>query len=135
MADHDWPTSLPGFLLEGYQRGGGEDGAIRSQLGRASKVRPKWTTPPPEPVQAVVLCNLAQLQTLLDFYTITLKRVLAFNRKDDTKPDLTPVEYRFTGRPSYEPVGYGQLYRVTLPLEQLTTYQGTFPLDIDGLST
>ncbi|MDV3238779.1 MAG: hypothetical protein LOY58_08020 [Gammaproteobacteria bacterium] len=135
MADHDWPTSLPHFLVEGYARGGGEDGVIRSEFPGGVKMRPRFTTAPPEPVQGVVLCDKAQLQTLLDFYNITLRRVLRFNHVDHTKPDTTPVEYRFTGRPSYEPAGSGFLYRVTLPLEQMTTYQGTYPLDIEGIST
>ena len=34
MADHDWPTSLPCFLVEGYSRGGGEDGVIRIPVWR-----------------------------------------------------------------------------------------------------
>lgn len=135
MADHDWPSSLPVFLVEGYARGGGDDAVIRSKVGRASKARPRFTTPMPEPVSAGLICSLAQLQTLLDFYNITLKRVLAFNLRDHTKPNATPVEYRFTSRPAYVPAGSGKQYRVTLELEQLSTYQGTFPIDIEGLST
>ena len=133
MAEHDWPTSLPHLLVSGEQRGGGEDGVIRSTLGRASKLRPRWTAPPPEPVQMTVLCSQAQLQTLLDFYNITLRRVLPFNYRDHTKPDDATVEYRFTGRPSYQPSGSRFRWVVTLRLEQLTTYQGTFPVtDGDG---
>lgn len=135
MADHNWPSSVPCFQVDGYSRGGGDDGVIRSTLGRASKIRPRWSTPPPEPVTGVVLCDRAQLQTLLDFWAITLGRVLPFNYRDHTKPDETTVEYRFTARPSYVPAGSAELWRVTIELEQLTSYQGTFPLDIEGLST
>lgn len=92
-----------------------------------------------------VLCNQAQLQTLLDFYNTTLRRVLPFNYRDHTKPDDATVEYRFTGRPSYLPSGSRFRWVVTLRLEQLTSYQGTFPVtdeagrqittDDEGLTT
>lgn len=131
MAEHDWPSSVPTFLVDGYARGGGDDGVIRSQFPGGVKQRPRFTTAPPEQVTATVLCNKAQLQTLLDFYNITLRRVSRFNLRDHTKPDTTTVEYRFTGRPSYQPAGSGFLYRVTLPLEQMNTFQGTFPVS-DG---
>ena len=132
MAEHDWPSSVPPFLVEGYARGGGDDGIIRSQFPGGTKQRPRFTSAPPEPVNATVLCNLAQLQTLLDFYNITLHRVARFNMRDHTKPDSTLVEYRFTARPSYQPAGSGFLYRVSLQLEQMATYQGTFPLSAGG---
>ena len=131
MADHNWPASLPCFLISGFSASG-EDGVIRSNVGRASKLRPKFTAAPPQQVTAEVLCNKAQLQTLMDFWAITLRRVLPFNHRDYTKPDDTPVEYRFLARPSYVPAGSGMHWRVTLQLEQLTTYQGTFPLTDGG---
>lgn len=127
MAEHNWPAMLPCFLVDGYGRGG-EDAVIRSELGRATKIRRRYTALPPEQVSANVVCDKAQLQTLLDFYAITLGRVLPFNYRDHTKPDATLVEYRFTERPSYAPEGSGMYWRVSLSLEQLTTYQGTFPL-------
>lgn len=135
MAEHTWPGSLPDPLIEGYQRGGGDDGVLRSEIGRASKQRPKFTTAPPEPVVMMVAVDQAGLQTLLDFYYITLKRVKAFNMRDHTKPDAITVEYRFKGRPQYVPNRIGTRWKVTLQLEQLTNYQGTFPLDIEGVST
>lgn len=132
MANHNWPASLPPFLVDGYSRGGGDDGLIRSQFPGGTKIRLRFTRPPYEQVTAMLIANRAQLQTLLDFYHVTLRRVLPFNHVDHTKPDDTPVEYRFTGRPEYEPAGSGFYWRVTLQLEQLTTYQGTFPLGDGG---
>lgn len=132
MALHNWPQSLPRLVVEGYQRGGGDDGIIRSDFPAGMKIRPRFTKPPPEPVTAVIMCNKAQLQTVLDFYAITLRRVLPFNMRDHTKPDATTVEYRFTARPQYQPSGSGSLWRVTLDLEQMSTFQGTFPLGDGG---
>lgn len=132
MAVHNWPASLPCFVVDGYSRGGGDDGVIRSEFPAGMKTRPRFTRPPPEPVTAVVMCDRAQLQTVLDFWAITLNRVLPFNMRDHTKPDATTVEYRFTARPQYQPEGSGQLWRITLELEQITTYQGTFPLGDGG---
>ena len=74
-----------------------------------------------------MVCDKAQLQTIIDFWEITCKQgSLTFWRKDDTKPDETLVEYGFLSPPSYEPLDI--FWRVTLQLEQLTTFQGTFPL-------
>lgn len=131
MAEHNWPSGLPCFLISGFSASG-EDGVIRSQVGRASKLRPKFTGAPPQQVTAEVLCNKAQLQTLMDFWAVTLRRVLPFNHRDYTKPDETTVEYRFLARPSYVPAGSGMHWRVSLQLEQLTTFQGTFPLGDGG---
>ena len=114
--------------MDGYSRGGGDDGVLRTQFPGGVKVRRRFTGRTPDPVTAQVICDRAQLQTLLDFYEITLGRVLPFNRVDDTKPDGTLVEYQFTAPPSYVPEKSGFYWRVTLQLEQLTTYQGTFAL-------
>lgn len=74
-----------------------------------------------------MVCDKAQLQTIIDFWEITCKQgSLTFWRKDDTKPDETLVEYGFLSPPSYEPLDI--FWRVTLQLEQLTTFQGTFPI-------
>jgi len=131
MAAHDWPTGLPHPLVEGYQRDG-DDGIIRSDFPAGMKIRPRYTRPPPERVRASFHCDRAQLQTLLDFWAITLKRVLPFNMPDHTKPDSDTVEYRFLSRPTYQPAGSGFNWRVTVELEQLTTFQGTFPLGDGG---
>lgn len=132
MAEHSWPPGLPCFQISGFSAGGGDDGVIRSQFPGGTKIRPRFTMPPPEPVTAVVVVNQAQLQTLMDFWAITLRRVLPFNHTDPAKPDDTPVEYRFLARPQRAPLSGGRRWRVTLQLEQLTTYQGTFPLGDGG---
>lgn len=119
---------LPPFLVNGYSAGGGEDGVIRSHVGRAQKSRPRWTGAPSKPINARIKVNRAQLQTFWDFYHITLGRVLAFNHYDPTKPDPTPVEYRFTAMPTEAPGSTARYWYVTMELEQLTSYQGTFPL-------
>ena len=132
MAVHNWPVGLPCFAISGYS-GGGDDGIIRSEFPGGTKIRPRFTKPPPEQVRAVLFCTAAQLQTVLDFWEITLNRVSPFNYRDVTKPaDLTTVEYRFTARPSYSPAGSSRKWRVELPLEKLSSFQGTFPLGDGG---
>lgn len=132
MAVHDWPAGLPCFALSGYSAGG-EDGIIRSEFPAGMKIRPRFTKPPPEQVRAVVYATAAQLQTILDFWEITLGRVQPFNYRDFSKPnDAETVEYRFTGRPSYGPAGNSRKWRVELPLEKLNSFQGTFPLGDGG---
>lgn len=132
MAVHNWPAGLPCFALSGYS-GQGDDGIIRSEFPAGMKVRPRFTKAPPEQVRAIVYCTAAQLQTVLDFWEVTLKRVLAFNYRDVTKPaDLTTVEYRFLARPTYSPMGSGRKWRVELQLEKLSTFQGTFPVSGNG---
>lgn len=131
MADHSWPASLPCFQVAGFS-GAGEDGVLRSRFPAGTKIRPEYTSPPPEQITAAVVVDQAQLQTLMDFWAITLRRVLPFNHTDPSKPDDTPVEYRFLARPQRVPHRSGRRWRVTLQLEQLTTYQGTFPLGDGG---
>ncbi len=131
MAD-TWPQSVPKFIVEGYSRGG-EDGVLRSQFPGGMKVRPQFTKPPPQAIAGAVICTLAQLQTLVDFWEITLKRVLPFDMQDSARPGVTAT-YRFTARPSYTAIA-ANLYRVELALEQLNTSQGTFLTDIEGLTT
>lgn len=132
MAAHTWPAGLPCFLVAGYARGGGEDGVLRSDFPGGTKSRPQFTRPPPEPVTASMVCDAAQLQTVLDFWAITTRRTLPFNHIDPTKPDGLPVEYQFRGRPRYVPHRTGRRWLVTMELWQLTSYQGTFPLGDGG---
>lgn len=131
MADYNWPPGLPEISVTGYAREG-DDGVIRSEFPGSTKIRPRFTKPPPEQVSAQVICSQAEMQTLMDFWEVTLRRVLAFNYRDHTKPDATTVEYRFLSRPTRETYGSPYIWRVTLQLEQLTTYQGTFPLGDGG---
>ena len=134
MAEHSWPTSLPCFLVDGFSRSG-EDGVLRTQFPAGIKTRPRFTAPPNSQVTAVVVVTGAQLQTLMDFWAITLRRVLPFNFIDPTKPGRTPVEYAFLARPREEPHRSGPRWRVTLHLEQLTTTDGRFLLDVSDGTT
>lgn len=127
-----WPAGLPDLLTENYTRSR-EDGLIRTPFPGGTKTRPRFTKPPPAKISAQVICNRAQLQTLLDFWEVTLKQgSLPFLRRDDTKPDDTLVEYKFLAPPSEQSLDDGLNWRVSLSFEQLTTYQGTFPLGDGG---
>lgn len=129
MAEHHWPSSLPPFLVDGYSRGGGDDGVLRSQMDGAVRSRPKTSAPPREPVTGRLNCAPAQLQTLMDFWELTLGRVLPFNYVDHTKGESAAV-YAFTGRPSYQPTRSGMRWLVTLPLEIVSTTPGAFGLGL-----
>lgn len=127
-----WPAGLPDLLTENYTRSR-EDGLIRSQFPGGTKTRPRFTKPPPVQVSAQVICTRAQLQTLEDFWELTLKQgSLPFMTRDVTKPDDTLVECKFLAPPRAQALDDGLNWRVSLSFEQLTTFQGTFPLGDGG---
>ena len=101
-----------------------------------AKTRRRFTAVPSD-VTYRLLCDRAQVQTLDDFVAITLKEVLPFAWKDFRKPDgpENVVVYRFKKQPSYEDAPAVGLWYATLELEMLTTFQGTFLLDVDPLTT
>ena len=136
MANAEWPASLPVPLVEGVSYSS-QDNIIRSQMDAGvAKIRRRYTAVP-EDVSFQLLLTLAQLQTLVDFHDITLKGVLPFDWIEFRKPEAdwgTLVTYRFKSRPTFAPV-HGALWRATLELELLTNFQGTFLLDIEGITT
>lgn len=111
------------------------DNVIRSQFPGGQKVRRRATAVP-----KIMTCRLwisaAQLQTLLDFYEITCKQVEPFDWSDFRKPNdtTTTVTYRFRSYPEHGPWTVDSFW-VDLELDLLTTFQGTYLLDIEGLST
>ena len=132
----NWPTSL-GDPLVGVRYTPIEGGTIRTQMDAGiAKVRRRWTDVPCD-VSMRLLCNRSQVQTLDDFVAITLSDVLPFQWRDWRKPAGAEnvVVYRFKRRPSYEDAGAPGLWYATLDLEMLTTFQGTFLLDVAPLST
>ena len=111
-----------------------QENVIRSQMDAGiAKTRRRFTSVP-EDVSFVLLLDRAQVQTLQDFAAITLKDVLPFDWREFRKPDTTTVVYRFKSRPSFTPI-YSGLWRTTVELELLTTFQGTFLLDVSPLTT
>ena len=136
MANPTWPSSLPVPLVEGVSYTS-QDNIIRSQMDAGvAKIRRRFTAVP-EDVSFQLLLTLAQIQTLVDFHDITLKGVLPFDWIEFRKPEAdwgTLVTYRFKSRPTFVPV-HGKLWRATLELELLTNFQGTFLLDIEGITT
>lgn len=116
----------------------GDDGVIRTQMDAGvAKMRPRFTAVP-EDLNCSIEVDAAGLQVLDEFYTITLKRVLAFAWRDFRKPnDLdTAAVYRFKSKPKHSPTDQtGKRWRVDMELELLTTFQGTFLLDVGPLTT
>lgn len=88
-------------------------------------------------VQLSCAMTAAQLQTLLDFYEITLQQVLPFDWYDWRRPNdtSTRVTYTFRAYPQHQPWVDSDYWLVTLELTQHTTFQGTYLLDVAPLST
>lgn len=135
MANPGWPISLPVPLVEGISYTPGQN-VIRTQMDAgAAKVRRRFTAVPETLTFNLVLTG-AQVQVLQDFVEITLAEVLPFDWIDFRKPTGTGVTYRFTKRPSYSPrSAAGNRWVAAIELEQLTTSQGTYLLDVAPLST
>lgn len=136
VANPEWPSSLPVPLVEGVSYTS-QDNVIRTQMAAGvAKTRRRFTAVP-EDVTFQLLLDRAKLQTLLDFVSVTLKDVLPFDWREFRKPVAdqgTLVTYRFKSRPSMVPI-HGGLWRVSIELELLTNFQGTFLLDIEGITT
>ena len=135
MANPEWPASLPIPLLEGVTYTA-QQNVISTQMDAGpAKLRRRFTAVP-EDVTFSLFLTQAQAQTLSDFVAITLKDVLPFDWREFRKPDTdTLVTYRFKSRPRFTPMGSGLTWRADIELEQLTTFQGTFLLDIEGITT
>lgn len=109
---------------------------IRTQMDAGvAKARRRFTAAP-ETLTFNLVITEEQLQVLQDFVEITLSDVLPFDWIDFRKPTGTSVTYRFTKRPSYSPrSAAGNRWVAAIELEQLTTSQGTYLLDVAPLST
>lgn len=134
MAEN-FPASLPGPVLDSIGYKPAFDNVIRSQMDVGAKTR-RRATKVPEILTCSLLVTHAQLQTLLDFYEITVQHVLPFQWKDWRKPNDAAAWSIFTFRsyPTHVPWGDDH-WQVSLELDQLTTFQGTYLLDVSPLST
>jgi hypothetical protein len=135
VANPTWPISLPVPLLDGVSYAS-QQNVIRTQMDAGvAKTRRRFTAVP-EDVTFSLSLSRAQVQTLQDFIAITLKDVLPFDWREFRKPDTEPlVTYRFKSRPKFTPMGRGDHWRADIELELLTTFQGTFLLDVAPLTT
>ena len=135
MANPGWPVSLPVPLVQGITYTPGQN-TIRTPMDAGpAKVRRRFTAVPETLAFNLVLTG-AQVQVLQDFVEITLSDVLPFDWIDFRKPTGTAVTYRFTKRPSYSPrSAAGNRWVAAIELEQLTTSQGTYLLDVSPLTT
>lgn len=133
----NWPSSLPCPEESGASYVPA-DNTIRTQMDAGvPKVRRRFTAQLCD-VTLTLSCTQAQVQTLEDFHDITLHGVLPFQWVDHRKPDgpENVAVYRFKSRPSYTPTpGQVGMWDASLQLEMLTTFQGTFLLDVAPLST
>ncbi|CAN7332537.1 hypothetical protein LJR143_001684 [Pseudoxanthomonas sp. LjRoot143] len=132
----NWPSSLPRPQVDGCTYTP-QDNQIRTEMrAGVPKVR-RATTARPVDVTFQLVLTQAQVQTLDDFVAITLSDVLPFQWMDFRRPDgeENVAVYRFTRRPRYAPRRSGMYWTATIDLELMTTLQGTYLLDIEGLST
>lgn len=111
------------------------DNVLRGQIEGSKKTRRRFTKVP-EVLSCKLYVDHAQLQTLLDFYEITLQTVLPFDWHDWRKPNDAEfgAVFKFRSYPTHRTWG-ADGYEVQLELDQLTTFQGAFLLNIEGLST
>lgn len=133
MANPTWPTSLPRPLVQGCSYEPAFDNVLRSQMDIGTKSR-RRATAVPERVTFQLDLDRAQHQTLIDFMVVTLKEVLPFDWVDFRKPDDTLVTYKFVRRPKITPKN-GKRWIAQIELLQMTTFQGTFLLDVAPLTT
>lgn len=134
MAKPTFPASLPGPVLDSIGYKPAFDNVIRSQMDGGMKKR-RRVTKVPEVFTGTLAVTSAQLQTLLDFYELTVKQVLPFDWKDWRKPNDTTAlaTFSFRSYPQHVPWGDDH-WLVSLELDQLTTFQGTFLTDL-GITT
>lgn len=135
MAEHSWPSSVPGPELSSVRWRPAFDNVIRSQMDGGSKSR-RRATAVPEIMTCRLWLSAAQLQTLMDFYQITLREVEAFDWNDFRRPNDTTrvVTYTFRSYPQHGPWTVDSFW-VDLELAQHTTFQGKFLLDVAPLTT
>lgn len=137
MAYPEWPSSLPNPMLEGISYAP-QSNVIRTQMDAGiAKTRRRFTAVP-EDVAFSLFLTAAQVQTLQDFVAVTLADVLPFDWIEFRKPVAdwtTLVTYRFKSRPRFTPMGSGLTWKADIELELLTNFQGTFLLDIEGITT
>ena len=106
MANPTWPSSVPGPELDSIRYAPAFDNHLRANVGYGGKTR-RAATAVPEIVTFNVYPTHAQLQTLLDFYTVTLLEVGAFDWYDWRKPNDTDqlATFTFKSRPRETPWG------------------------------
>lgn len=136
MAKPVWPEGLPPPLVDGASYAPAFDNVVRSSFTGGQQVRRRFSWVP-EIVTLQFHCNRAQLQIIHDFATIECRDVDVFEWVEHRDPALGPADYRFRERPKYTPHVSGLEWRVTVTLDLLTPFNGTFPLggDLGPLST
>jgi len=130
LADPLFPSSLPGPLWDEQAWSPLFDNRIRTSFPTAQKVRPRARFVP-ERYRCVLLLTEAQLEELLDFHDITCNWTGAFRWWDFRRPNDTDrhAQYAFRERPEH--ARDGDLMRVTLDLDLLQTFPGSYPIADD----
>lgn len=110
------------------------DNVIRSQMDIGVKAR-RRVTAVPVLVNFRLALSSAQLQTLRDFYEVTLKCVLPFEWVDFRTPELDTAIYTFADYPKHQSWGETGGWIVDISLIQHVQPPGAYPLDVAPLGT
>lgn len=130
-----WPKSLGCPQKSGYSEMTDDNIVSTPVQSGPQRRRPRVSSVPTKASFNLIL-QAAGVQTLRDFYWITLGQTGHFYLPDYTKPlasDNVAV-CRFIGEPSIEKMG-GRYWRANVTLERLTTVNGHFLLNIRDETT
>ncbi|WP_313447457.1 hypothetical protein [Pseudomonas sp.] len=129
MVDLYMPSSIPDPENESLDYAPHGEDVMRSTMGAGTKTRPVRTSSL-EAFKCRLYLEPAQLKTLLDFYSISARRVLPFYWWDWrwSGPGQSRAIYKFTARPSY--VKWQDMWRAELSLLIVASVEGQFLLDI-----
>lgn len=126
-----WPKSLGCPQKSGFNQPGGDENIIATTVQSGPQRRRPRVSTIPSKVNFNLILHAAGVQTLLDFYWITINQTGYFYLPDYTKPlysDNVAV-YEMLGEPAIEKIG-GRYWRASLSLNRLTTVNGHFLLNI-----
>lgn len=128
---YQWPESLGCPQQSGYSESTASTSVIKTSMQAGPQKMRRRVSYSPSQVSMNLIVRPAGVQTLDDFYWITLNEVGNFYWHDYRKPlyqDNVSV-YRFIDPPSYEAIG-AKLWKANLQLERMTTVNGHFLLNI-----
>ncbi len=128
MVDLFMPGSIPDPENESLAFAPHGEDVLRTSVGAGTKTRPTRTNSL-EQFNCTVYLTPAQLKTLMDFYNISVRRILSFYWWDWRWPGQgsSYATYKFLGRPAY--VKWQDMWKVELSLLVVATYEGQFLLD------
>lgn len=126
-----WPESLGCPQVSGYNESSPNDGLIRTTMQSGPQKVRKRVSSVTTTVDFNLILRGAGVQTLENFYWITLNQVRSFYWPDYKKPmwDDNVGVYRFLSPPVIQAMG-GDIFQATLQVERMAFVNGHFLLNI-----